>query len=476
MIKYKSITAISGILFLSTVQFASAQTTDTNKTYTLNQLLQAAFQNPVNQMRWNFAKDNAARNVSIAKTGLYPTLSAAVAVRDRSNSDFASGSDSSSFFERERARALLTLNYPIFNAGKSIAALHAARAGAARSEYGIIANKVSLLNTATTAYYSLLREQRAVEAGAVLLKAAREHLRNAQSRFDAGGVTKLDTLTAQSTLAAAESDVVNRQALLEVAQAKLSIIMGYDPESSHPVVAEPPSFAGVEGEPSHLLSEGLTYSPALKSAKLGLVEERSKLSVIRAERSPLITIQLDAGYAIRRNATNSNAETGGGVSRVTLNISLPILEGPAIKAREQTQKEVLDLQTVEVLQLEYSLKEQIMTSSILYRATIAKLGAAKLAKEAADEAYRLANERYQVGKGNQIELLDALKNVVASQDNLSNVQNERDVSAQNLRWLIGLDRPEATLFGEKSNGSFDPRDKSSQKNAAVSGVGNGHSR
>ena len=88
-------------------------------------------------------------------------------------------------------------------------------------------------------------------------------------------------------------------------------------------------------------------------------------------------------------------------------------------------------------QIDYAreLNEQVMVTTARYRAWTAKVQAAQEALTTAAEAHRLAMERYQVGRGTQVEVLEALIRLTAAREALADATTGRAVSAYTLHLL-----------------------------------------
>ncbi len=435
---------ILGLLCLALCLTARAGRTDApapTRTYTLRDCLQAALHNPDAATHWRVAQDKAASNVSLAKALLYPQLTSVVRVSTSSRTDLVTSSSDQVAFGGETARAGLGLSMPIYDAGMRMDQLHAARAGLRGTQAGILNDQVALLSNTAAAFYALLYVQRLADTGNLQIQAAQEHLRGAQERFNLGAVTKGDVLTAQSAVATANANAETRNAALVAARAHLATLMGGDPTTLLPAAAEPDTAQDIPETTTQLIARALQYSPARVSALALREAARNQLSAIRAERSPKLSAQLNAGYLTGQDLLHPGSSLDQFYFVASLEISLPLLEGPSIRAHEKNQAAEVESQDASLRQLTEDIKAQILIAHTNYQAGEAQVRSAMEAQAAAQEAYRLAQERYEVGKGPQSDVLDALTRLTLARDGLADALNNRDVAAQNLRWATGLDQP-----------------------------------
>ncbi len=415
------------------------------KTYTLRECLQAALTDPDTVTRWRIAQDKAASNVSLAKAMLYPQLTSIARATTSSSSDILNFSSADqSVFTREKSRFGLALSYPLYDAGKRIDQLRAARAGLRGTQSSIFGDKILLLNNTASAFYTVLHAQRFAEAGDLLLKAAQEHLRGAQERFNLGAVTKGDVLTAQSAVATATAEQEHRNVELVAARAHLAALMGGDPTKLIPAVTEPEAAQGISESTEQLIARALAYNPGRAQILAQKEAARHQLSSIRADRSPKLLVTGGVGYVIREDPNHPGHDQNSPYLILGIEINLPLLEGPSLRAQEKNQIAELELQDVTLHQMEDDIRGQILVANTAYQSNAVKVKAAQDALAAAEEAYRLAAERYGVGKGAQSEVLDALTRLTAARDGLADALNDRDIAAQNLRWITGMDRPDLT--------------------------------
>lgn len=412
--------------------------TPPRKEVTYTECIQSAIRNPLAATRWRVAREQAASALSLAKTRLFPVVTSSLIGRIATNRDVLFTASDQTTFINERARIGLTLTYPLYDGGKRQAQVRAAQANLHAAEHGARDNQIQTVEETATAFYALLHQQRLEEVSRQQLKAAQEHLRDAQSRLELGTVTRADLLTAQTALEAANAMASNRQANLVSVRARLANLIGLDPTMVSPVAAEPTATPELAADATQLIAQALAYSPALARARAEREAARGQLSVIRADKSPAVSLRANPGYVFR-GGNGVIGDRASGYFLFFLDVSFPLFQGPDIRARERNQTAEMELRDAALRQLELDIKEQIIASNATYRASLVSVRAGQEAMRNAEESHRLADERYKVGKGTQIEVFDALARLAAARDSLLLSLYNRDVAAQQLRWSTGLE-------------------------------------
>ena len=405
------------------------------KTYTLPECQQAALRNPDALKRWALEADKSASGVSLARANMGVGVSAVARTQTALNRDILAVDASPLVSQREYGRMELTARYTLYDTGRRVDALHAARFGLISAQETVRGERIGLLLAVTDAYYAALRCQRLADSAALLIQATQAHLTQAQARYELGVVTRSDVLVAQSALASAMADAAARKLQRDAARAHLANAMGDDPAQSAPDVTPPPAEPELQTGADELIAKAVNNSPELARMGADRDSARASLSATRAERSPTVSVSTGIGYLFRERTASG---ASGAFAYASLSVSLPLFEGPNVRARERALSDELQLNELTAKQALYDLKETILLASATYQSGAARVMQATASVRASEEAARLAQERYAVGKGAQGDVIDALQRLASARDLLANTLSDRDEAAQNLRWTTGL--------------------------------------
>lgn len=280
-------------------------------------------------------------------------------------------------------------------------------------------------------YFNVLRDQAQVRVNEQLVTADTESVRIAQVRFEAGATAKYDVLTAQTTLSNAQTQLSSSRNTLTLAAANLNNLVGLNQNT--PVTLEEPPQPPLNQtfDRTALTRTALAARPEVQQAdrNITIAERLKKLAGVSL--LPSLSIVGTAGYT---GPVSTNSHTSYTISAV---LGIPLYDGGATKARVRTAESDLRTQKItrDQLRLNVDLEVRQALSNIndaQTRASSTGVGAAT-----ADEAYRLANVRYQNGIGTILDVVNAQAQLAQAQTNLLNAQYDYQTSLAQLTRAIG---------------------------------------
>jgi TolC family type I secretion outer membrane protein len=298
-------------------------------------------------------------------------------------------------------------------------------------------------------YYGVLTAEQSVAVAREALDSAREHLRVARLRYEAGVAPQFDVLAAEARVASVEQGLISAQAQEKIARASLATILGVELSAEtelttpRPVHAEKADLASLE-------AEALAKRPDLLAARAQVSAARAQISIARAARQPTISASLS--YTVQPKTVISGEafgapgteiviaqSSGYGVLAATwslFNAGQVLGEIRAAQAAYQRSQDVLE-------GLKQSILLDVRSAYLLIGAAEAQIAAAQKEVEQAQEANRVASLRYQEGVGTSVEILDSEANLEAARTNLNNAIYGLNLAVAQLDLAIGrsLKRP-----------------------------------
>ena len=292
-----------------------------------------------------------------------------------------------------------------------------------------------------TRYYDVLLARDTISVEEENIELLNEQLANTESRFEAGSVSNFDVLQAKVSLANAQPALIRARNDFRVAEAELKKAVGYIKVADY--VTKSPNYTGeLDAElKDYALIDSLTTAmqkrPELQ--QLALIADASEegIDVARAGFRP--TVDLIGSYDFRRSYETGDdrfdsPEDGWFVG---VESTWNIWDGRATKGRVVQAKSQLR-------QDELNLSETRLTVEVEVRRAISELqGSAELLNAArevtgqAEEALRLANERYNVGSSTFLDTLQARVALTDARNNELQANYSYLVSITNLQRAIG---------------------------------------
>jgi outer membrane protein len=304
-----------------------------------------------------------------------------------------------------RQSAVLQLNQAIFN--KQIFEL-IKLANIQRELQSLIKEDVqrTLESQVKDLFYGLLYRKELVKLQEENLDYWEENYRRVSAKFSAGVVPKVELLRAQSQLEQARSQLEQARAdylrALEDFKALLRLEGDVEPEGT----LELKEFSLKEEELLQALKE---KNSTLRVSKKAVELAQGTVELKRAQNLPTVN-----GFANYQLFTGKRSPVGDtellkGYS-FGVSINYPIFDGFSRKAEISGAELDLLKQRENLLQLEYDLRARLRGILLSINSLKTQIRAVQSSLEFAKEGLRLSTERYRLGVGSQLELLEARAN------------------------------------------------------------------
>jgi outer membrane protein TolC len=249
-----------------------------------------------------------------------------------------------------------------------------------------------------------------------------EDLRRAETLFEIRSVPLSDVLTARAALASARASLIDRENGVEAARANLAFVLGLRGYVRIEPVQREFAIKKLILSYEEALARALEYRPDLRSQKLSMLRAKEDLKGTRYELlHPTVSMSTSYSWQLRGDEEFQGPEDlfmkNYGYS-LNLSVSLPIFNRfstkNSIKSQQLSYRQsVEDLDQAE-RQVGLDIRQAFLNIE-LYRRSIE---ANELAVSAAEESYKLVQERYNLGSGTQLERLQTQSSLFAARSNL----------------------------------------------------------
>jgi outer membrane protein len=286
-----------------------------------------------------------------------------------------------------------------------------AQADGSRAEQSVTVEGSAV--TAALAYLRAVRAQASVAARQADSSIAAELVTLAQAQKAAGVSAAIDVTRARTQLVSAEGLLIVARNQLDRGRIDVTRALGLDPTTRLALtdtLAATLAVATVPATRDSSVAAALANRPDLRSELARGAAARQARSAIRAERLPRLELAGDYG---------SNGPTvphAIATRDITLQVSVPILDGFRREARASEQDAVIR----ESLVREADLRRQIAAE---VDAALLDLRSAEAQQQVAAEQLRLAadelaqsRERFKAGVAGNIEVIDAQSNLIRARD------------------------------------------------------------
>lgn len=289
--------------------------------------------------------------------------------------------------------------------------------GAARSDMIDAESQVAML--VRQQYFTVIESIKLEDVAREDRKLADEELKRTQSLFDVGSVARTDVLKSNVRVAEAQSTLTAAANRTQLERARLALYLALPPGTLVQVLdtldprGEAPDSVGA-------YRQALDTRPDLKAARLRLdaagVDRKSAL----ARKLPYLSHSFNRNHSLSRGDDRTFTVTSTGLGQDTtfvrttstswnyrIGLSWNILDGlvTASSVQRASAQELSARHSLENLELQVQL--DVTDALVAMRNAAAQVQTAREALTSAQEDLKLSQERYSVGLGTILELIDA---------------------------------------------------------------------
>jgi outer membrane protein len=326
----------------------------------------------------------------------------------------------------------LHAEYTLFDAGRRKSSLGAARAGAGAAAARRGQTRQDIALEVTQAFYGLASAQQMRDVARESLARARDHLRIARDRKEAGAAPLVDVLRTEVEVSNAQLDLVASEGKARVARGRLATAMGLPAETDLSISADferagPPD----PGALSSALERAAGARPSVVAAEKSA--EAAGREVARARSAFGPNVRAFASYGWEDETWLPSDKTWS----VGFGVSLPIFTGfsrvhDLARARLELEKARAEREAAAL-----SAREEAWSAYSGVEEAYEALRATEALVASAGESHRLARERYEVGAGTLTDMLDAQASLSQAQARRVSAQASYETARSRYLWASG---------------------------------------
>lgn len=300
-------------------------------------------------------------------------------------------------------------------------AIEAARAQAGAAEAHLADAQVSLSAEVAQAYVNLRDRQRRIDLSTRSVQMQEQMLALTQQRYDRGTASRLDVTRLQNQLDGTRADITPLHAQLDAYLDELATLTGEAPgalddrlKAVRPIPLPPPQVA--VGDPAALIQR----RPDIRAAERTLAADTAKIGQAEAARFPKLSFMgiIGLGGTTPSDLTKLDDFT----ALVAPQLSWNFLDFGRNKARVVQAEGVRDEAEAQYRATVLAALRDAEDSLSRFRYRRITVATLARAKAEADEALALSEQRYKAGTSTLIDLLDARRQQIAADQNLSQAE------------------------------------------------------
>jgi outer membrane protein TolC len=326
----------------------------------------------------------------------------------------------------------------------SFSGLSAARSALQAARLRRVSIRQDVVLSTLRQFYEVVKGSHLARVANGALRLARDDERRVKAMFEVGSVSKSDLLKAQVRSAQSELDSLTATQGVVLQRLALANLLGVAEETVAEIdttlTAEAKSF-----DEAALLAEAEQNRPDLKAAEADLRSARANVRAARFARLPYLSLSGSASFRSKstsrfdqpeidttgseipgtRRTSNTRSEADRSYS-ARIAVSWDLFDGLATDARNATARARLMRAEETRNALRRNLQADVSQALIVHREAISRDAVARRALDSAFENLKLTQEKYKVGSGTILELIDA-------QVQLQRAQNDQVTALASIR-------------------------------------------
>jgi outer membrane protein len=302
--------------------------------------------------------------------------------------------------------------------GRELNALRISKENIEKSKFELYAVREEYLFSVASAYYDVLRSQKALEIARVNVERLRKHRDASAIRLKVGEVTKTDLLRAEAELSGAQSELIRAENNLKLMKATLARVVGLNGDYD---VKEPP--VKQEPENEYVLS-ALKEKAIVERAELKSLDVQKKISVDQvsyARGAYWPTLSLEGVYSrMEQDPTTPFflRESTYGV----LSLSFPFFEGGLRRAEVSEARAKLRQSELTYEDLKKTVSIEVENAYLEFQTQRGVLKSLEDQVTFARDNYNSVSRQYEFGLANSIDVIDANTLLLTSERQLADAK------------------------------------------------------
>lgn len=349
----------------------------------------------------------------------------------------ARGGSSDRYYDFFSVAATLSYELDIF--GGLRRASEQARAQLLASAYTQDAMRLSVVSDVVTNYMSLLAVERQIRVTEETIATRERGLELDRQRYKYGAIDKLTLLQTRSLLATARAQLPPLQQRASELRSALAVLVGRTPRE----ILTDPQIEASSFETLHLPDELPVVLPSvlverrpdIRAAEASLIAANANIGIAKARFFP--TFNLTAMIGTEALDVDDLFEPYSETQSIAGGITAPIFDFGRRQAQYDTALAQSDIAEITYRQTVRQAFAEVRDALVAIEATDRRLEFVQKQVAAYEETLELARLRYEIGRTDFFEVLDAQRQLFSSQLDLAEAIRDRFTATANLFKALG---------------------------------------
>jgi outer membrane protein len=312
-------------------------------------------------------------------------------------------------FGRDIVSGDLVLSMPLFTGGRLVNQVRAAELLQEAAGQRLVRSREELVFNVSSVFLNMLAQQHVIESLAFSRQALAEHLKHIHALVEAQKAARVDRMRTEVRLADVEQLLVREKNLLAIQRRALASLLGLEDQDKEISpqgeleVHEKGMLPDLETALSSAWKERSDYLAACSS----LEAQARNVDVAKSGHWPTVSVQGSYGERWATGPTTGAGDETGDVGRVGLVLEVPIFEGGQVDAGIREQRANLAAAQEHLRLLDLQVRLEVETALLNVESSGERAAAIRTSIAQAKESLRIEQQKYSLGKGAIVDVLDA---------------------------------------------------------------------
>ncbi|WP_028864558.1 outer membrane channel protein TolC [Psychromonas aquimarina] len=319
--------------------------------------------------------------------------------------------------------------------------------------YGYAAQ--DLIFRTATAYFNVLRADEAVQSVKANKRAIARQLEQTKQRFEVGLIAITDVHEAQAEFDRTTADEIKAENDLANSYYSLRELTGED--ISNVAYLNEDTFAPqpIEGDVKLWRNKALEHNLNLHGMRIAKEVAQMQIDLAETGHKPTLDLTAGVGYTNQDYDESIMTDIDATSGNVGLNLNVPIYTGGRITSQVKQAQYSYVMASEDLIQTFRATEAQINSGYNNVRASISSIRAYEQTVKSSSSALEATEAGFEVGTRTIVDVLDATRNLYASENQLANARYDYTINMLQLKFSAGtlseqdISDVSATLIDEK---------------------------
>ncbi len=281
------------------------------------------------------------------------------------------------------------------------------------------------------AYLTVALDQALVVVNKQTVADQQEHLRQALGFYEIGTKARNEVTQARANLAQAQLNLIRAQGTLRAAWVSLNVAMGIAKDVTYRITVVPGEQLMLTLDRARLIAVAWARRPDLRALLAQMRSTLANFAYDHANRLPTLSFGASYGWSGFPSPLEQFWSVG-------TTLSWTLFDGGADHFAAEAARAQAASYACQIEQLRQQIYQQVESDFIKFEQGKAEVVAARISLENAEENYRIASERYQVGLGANVDYIDAQAQEAQARSDMATAESDLRTAKAQLEHDVGV--------------------------------------